>query len=52
MIKIVFKNGEIAKWKKKRYTDYKYDGHCFVVINKKRWVGIYNLESIASIEIK
>lgn len=29
MIKVTFKNGNTAKWKKKEYTDYKYDGKCY-----------------------
>lgn len=52
MIKIVFKNGNIAKWEKKQWTDYKYDGKCFIVINEGEWVGIYNMDSIISIIIK
>ena len=50
VLRIVFKNGEIIKWKGKRFTDYKYDGKCFIVINKKQWVGIYNLDCIAAVE--
>lgn len=50
MLRIVFKNGEIVKYKKKEFTDYYYDKVCFVVINKKQWVGIYNLDCIAAIE--
>ena len=52
MIKITFKNGSIAKWKKKQWTDYKYDGKCFIVINSGHWVGIYNMDSIISVVIK
>lgn len=52
MIKIVLKNGCIVKWKKKKWTDYKYDGKCFIIIKKGNWVGIYNMESITSVTIK
>lgn len=52
MIKIVFKNEQIVKWKKKAYTDYKYDGGCFIVIDKEQYVGIYNMDCIASITIR
>ncbi len=52
VIKVVFKNGCICKWKKKEYTDYKYDGKCFIVIRGQQWVGIYNMDSIVSIIIK
>lgn len=50
MLRIVFKNGEVIKWKKKQFTDYKYDGKCFIVILKKQWVAIYNLDCLAAIE--
>ena len=52
MIKITLKNGCVCKWKRKEYTDYKYDGRCFIVIRDKRWVGIYNLDSIISVTVK
>lgn len=52
MIKIVFKNGCICKWKRKEYTDYKYDGKCFIIIKNEQWVGIYNMDSIVSIIVK
>lgn len=52
MIRIVFKNGEVVKWKKKKYTDYRYDGRYFIVIKDKQWVGLYNLDCIATIVIK
>lgn len=51
MIKIVFRNGCVVKWKKKEWTDYKYDGRCFIVIKNERWVGIYNMDSIISVVI-
>lgn len=52
MIKIVFKNGSVVKWKKKAYTDYKYDGKCFIIIKDEKWVGFYNVDSVISIIIK
>lgn len=52
MIRIVLKNGCVVKWKKKQWTDYEYDGKCFVVINKKQWVGIYNMDNIISVTVK
>ncbi len=52
MIKIVFKNGCIAKWKKEQWTDYKYDGKCFIIIKGEQWVGIYNMDSVVSIIVK
>ena len=52
MIKIVFKNGCIVKWKKKEWTDYKYDGKLFIVIKNGEWVGFYNIDSIVSVIVK
>lgn len=52
MIKIVFKNGSIAKWKKKDYTDYKYDGKALIIIKNEQWVGFYNMDSVISVIIK
>lgn len=50
MLKIVFKDGNIRKYKEKQYTDYYYDRKVFAVIKKKKWVGIYNMDAIATIE--
>lgn len=52
MLKITFKNGNVAKWKKKEYTDYKYDGKCFIVIKNEQWVGIYNMDNIISVVVR
>lgn len=51
-LRIVLKNGSLAKWKPSHYTDYKYDGKCFIVIKGEKWVGIYNMDSIISIIVK
>lgn len=52
MIRITFRNGNIAEWKKKEYTDYKYDGKAFIIVRNGEWVGIYNMDSIISVIIK
>lgn len=52
MIKIIFKNGTVVKWKKEEWTDYKYDGKCFIIIKDEQWVGFYNVGSIVSVIIK
>ncbi len=54
MIKITFKNGHhnIVTWNKDTYTDYKYDGKCFIIIKNEQWVGIYNMDSITSVVIE
>ncbi len=52
MIKMVFKNGCVVKWKKKEWTDYKYDGKLFIIIKDGEWVGFYNIDSIVSVIVK
>lgn len=52
MIRIEMKNGKIVKWKKKEYTDYKYDGKYFIIVKDGEWVGFYNLDCIISIMVK
>ena len=52
MIKIVFKDGSTRKYKKNDFTDYYYDKKVFVVINKKQWIGVYNIDCIATVEYK
>ncbi len=52
MIKIVLKNACVVKWKKGDFTDYKYDGKCFIIIKDEKWVGIYNMDSIISVIVK
>lgn len=51
-VRIVFKDGREKVYGKKEFTDYDYDRKCFIVIRKKQWVGIYNLNEIRSIEAK
>lgn len=51
MIKITFKNGNVCTWGKPQYTDYKYDGKCFIIIKDEQWVGVYNIDSIISVAI-
>lgn len=52
MITITMKNGNVARWKKKEYTDYTYDGKYFIVIYHKKWVGFYNLDSVKTIVVE
>ena len=52
MIKIVLKNGCVVKWTREEYSDYKYDGKCFILIKDERWISFYNMDSVVSIIIK
>lgn len=51
MIEIQLTNGDVIHYKQEDYTDYKYDGKCFIVIKEMQWIGIYNLDHIVSVEI-
>lgn len=51
MIRIVLKNGNVVDWKKKQWTDYKYDGKCFSVVKKGLLIGVYNMDSVISITV-
>lgn len=51
MIEITLKNGLYETWEQDQYTDYIYDGKCFVIVQGSKWVGIYNLYSVVRITI-
>lgn len=51
MIQITFNSGAFIAWEKEQYTDYMYDGKCFIIIKGCQWVGIYNISAIRSIEV-
>lgn len=51
MIQITMMNGTYDKWKPEQYTDYMYDGKCFIIIHDEKYVGIYNMDAIRSITI-
>ena len=37
MIQITMMNGVYDEWKPEQYTDYMYDGKCFIIIKEKQW---------------
>ena len=51
MIKIFKTNGDCDIWNKDDYTEYKYDGKCFIIIKEQKWVAIYNLKRVNHIRI-
>lgn len=51
MIEIIKKNGTIDNWEKAQYTDYMYDGKCFIIMHGGKWVGIYNMDCVQSIAV-
>lgn len=51
MINITLSNGAFIQWKEDQYTDYMYDGKCFIIIKGAQWIGIYNLDFVRSIEV-
>ena len=34
------------------YTDYEYDGKCFIVIDEHQWIGIHSIDDITDIMIR
>ena len=51
MMTITTKDGNEAKWNTGEYTDYYYDGKCFIVIKDYKRVAFYNIDCIKSIVI-
>ncbi len=52
MINITLSNGSFIQWKRDQYTDYMYDGKCFIIIKESQWVGIYNMDFVRSVEVE
>lgn len=52
MIEIVFRNGDMVNYQPDQYTDYRYDGKYFVVIDGTQWIGFYNLDCVEYITVK
>ena len=52
MLRIVYKDGEVITYGEDDYTDYSYDSRCFIVIRGQRWIGIYNMDCVSTIEFK
>lgn len=51
MIQITMMNGVYNEWKPQQYTDYMYDGKCFIIMRDAQWVGIYNMDAVRMITI-
>ncbi|MCD7882543.1 MAG: hypothetical protein LUI87_02375 [Lachnospiraceae bacterium] len=51
MIRITMRNGSFVAWDKNSYTDYMYDGKCFIITYNDKWVGIYNMDHVRSITV-
>ena len=51
MLNITLSNGAFIQWNKDQFTDYMYDGKCFIVIKGSQWVGIYNMNFVRSVEV-
>lgn len=52
MLIITYKDGEAITYDEDKYTDYSYDSRCFIVIRGQRWIGIYNMDCVSSIEFR
>jgi len=47
-IEITLVNGNKFTWDKTKFTDYSYDGKCFIIKKYDRWVGIYPVDALLS----
>lgn len=53
VIFISYQNGDVQIIYENEWSDYSYDGKCFIVKNGDgEWVGIYNLDVIAAIQVR
>ncbi len=50
-IKIRYKNGHTTVLPQGKWDDYKYIDGVFIVAHRGRWVGMYSMDSITSIEV-
>lgn len=50
-IEILLKSGDVIHYNPAQFTDYKYDGKAFIVIKDCRWIGIYNWDNVAYVEV-
>lgn len=50
-IAILLDNGELRTWGEDEFTEYDIKGRFFVVINGEKWVGMYALDRIVSMEV-
>lgn len=51
VIEITFKSGETIVYKAHEWDDYSFDGKAICVKLKGAWVGIYNFDSVFSVEL-
>ncbi len=47
----IHNDGAYDEWKPGQYTDYMYDGKCFIIMRDGQWVGVYNMDSVRRILI-
>lgn len=51
-IEITFKNGESVIYNEHDWDDYAYDKNAVIVKKHGVWIGIYNFDNIATVELK
>lgn len=52
MLTIFLKNGDYRCYSPIDYTNYEYTGNVFIVYQKERIIGIYNIYEVISIEYR
>lgn len=52
MIEIVMMDGDRDEWGRDEFTDYRYDGKCFIIIKGEKYIGVYNMDAVRRIAIE
>lgn len=52
MIEIIMKDGSTVTYDYEEYTNYMYDGKCFVIVYGEQYIGMYNIDAIRSVTIE
>ena len=47
-IEITLVNGNKFVWDETQFTDYIYDGKCFIIKQNDKWVGLYPVDALLS----
>ncbi len=48
---ILLDNGDLRTWNEDEFTEYGIKGRFLVIISDKKWVGMYALDRIVSMEV-
>lgn len=49
---ILLENGDLRTWNEDEFTEYGIKGRFLVIISDEKWVGMYALDRIVSVEVE